>query len=602
MSHIFFLDNGLLSLIVGQVAHHADHLSLRQTCRLFEALVSQYLFQQVAVSPIGNDLAKFLRVAYSPRLSQHVQELIWLELDCPIAEGSRIQWFFPPFSVPPWYQMVLCEKNGLFWHSYSPLDIPSGISNGRPYMVRDGLLAVFLEAIARMPKLRTFTSVSMDFDTFHRRCGREITLTRSRDLRSQRWPCACRSQLIPGENAPANDVFLKGAELYVLPALVQKNAVSNRWLQLHWLSSSYFVYSPPQIPLQLAHVPPIPEAVVEFTFNIGRIDSPVGEPERRQRHLEMQHKLYACLANAQNLRTLRLTAFQRFPAAWPCAKKARDHYFFDLLVGQAAGPNRGELYLPKLDCLSLESVSFSQAGLKKFIKRHVHTLRILELSDCRLEFDTVKGLATLGLRLEKFEMTSVRLMMEDIRRMRNEQYQFFGGRWMAWRVFEFITPESLLRLINKNTTPEAEWATLEPTRFGRIPYQAHFNFLVTTEDVREFYRADWFNMPAGDIFEQHWESLVQEGKGIDFRQPSHPEMVTCLGDEHGEGTYYPDDGAVIYPTGESPGDTPADLTLLEKLKRRALELSLSTEHVEEVQSLMETHRREEGGSGNEGSD
>lgn len=601
MSNALLRDKDLLLLIFGQVTHQADYLSLRQTCRSFEAVASQYLFRQVAVSPVGNDLATFLRVAYSPRLSRHVQELIWLELDCPIVEANRLQqWPFPPILVPPW-DHTISRENSLFWHSYSPLDVPSGNGEERPYSVHDGLLPVFLEAIARMPKLRTFTSTSMDFEPFHLRCGREITMARSKDLQSQRWKCARRPPpIVPREDSRASDVFLKGTELYVLPALAQRNAVGNRWLQLHWLNSTYFEHKVPQIPLQLTHVPPISEALVEFTFSIGMVDCPPGgELGRRQRHLEMQYKLLACLANARNLRTLRLTAYQRFPAASSCAKKAGDHYFFDLLVGQEAGPNSGEIYLPHVNSLSLESIMYSQASLEKFIARHADTLRVLELSDCRLEFDTVKRLATLGLQLNTFEVTSVRWMIQDIRRTRDGPYRSLGGRWT--RVFEFITPEGLLEFVNDNTTPEAQWATLEPTRFGRIPYQAYFNFLVTTEDVRGLHRVQGVDghIAYGDEFERCWENLVQEGKGMDFRQPSHPEIVRCLGDEHGEGLYYPDDGAVIYPTGETPEFVTFDPTLFERLKLRALELSLSPEHAEEVQRLMESCKREEAEVGNE---
>ncbi|KAK3501450.1 hypothetical protein B0T13DRAFT_525613 [Neurospora crassa] len=595
MSNALLRDEQLLLLIFSQVIHQADYLSLRQTCRSFEAVASQYLFRQVAVSPVGNDLATFLRVAYSPRLSRHVQELIWLELDCPTAEANSLQqWPFPHISVPAWDQMFTRE-NSLFWHSYSPLDVPSGNGEERSYSVHDGLLPVFLEAIARMPKLRTFTSTSMDFEPFQLRCGREITVARSRDLQSQRWKCASRSPpIVPGEDSRVSDVLLKGTELYVLPALAQKSAVGNRWLQLHWLDSTYFEHKVPQIPLQLRHVPPISEALVQFTFSIGMVDCPPGgELERRQRHLEMQYKLLACLANARNLRILRLTAYQRFPNASSCAKKTGDLYFFDLLVGQKAGPNSGEIYLPHLSSLSLESIMYSQASLEKFIARHADTLRVLELSDCRLEFDTVKRLATMGLQLNKFEVTSVRYMIQDMRRTRDGPYRSLGGRWT--RVFEFITPEGLLGFVNGNTTPEAQWANLEPTRFGRIPYQAYFNFLVTTEDVRSLYRVQgaYGHLAYGDEFERRWEKLVQEGKGIDFRQPSHPEIARCLGDEHGEGLYRPNGGVVIYPTGETPEFVTSDLALLKRLKLRALELSLSPEHVEEVQRLMESCKREE---------
>ncbi|KAK3956145.1 hypothetical protein QBC32DRAFT_392707 [Pseudoneurospora amorphoporcata] len=443
-----------------------------------------------------------------------------------------------------------------------------------------------------MPKLRTFITIPCDFDTYLVRCGRELVRARSRYFRDQRWPCACRPQPSSGENAPANGKFLKGAELYLLPALTQKNVVNNRWLQLHWQSSTYFMFKPPQVPLQLMHVPCLSDNLGGFVFNIGRIDSSVGEPAHRERHLEMQHRLLSCLANAQNLRTLRVTASQRFPASWACAKKARDHYFFDLLVGQAAGPNRGELYLPKLVSLRPESVSFGQASLIKFIARHANTLRDIQLDDCRLEFNTVKRLARLPLHLDRFEVTSVTGMMRNVRRMGDQQYHFFGGRWP--RVFEYIAPESLLRFIN-NTTPAAAWPNLEPSRFGRIPYQAHFNFLVTTEDVKGSYRvmgADGFIVYGGHDFEDRWETLVEKGMGIDFRQPSHPEMAICLGDEYGEGMYYPDDGAVTYPTGEAAGLVTAELALLEKLKRRALELSLSPEDMEEVHALMNSCKRE----------
>lgn len=394
MSHILLLDNSLLSLIVAQVTEHADRLSLRQTCHVFEALVSHHLFRQVTVSPIGNDLARYLRVAYSPRLSKHIQQLIFLELDCPIAEGHRNQWPFPPTSAP-WESQVLCEKNGLFWHSYSPLEVPSGSSDEQLYKVHDGLLPVFLEAIARMPKLRTFVSIPCDYDTYWVRCGIDLALARSRDFRSHRWPYAYRPQLNTEENAPASNIFMKGAELYVLPALAQKNVVSNRWLQLYWQSSTYFMFKAPPFPLQLTHLPCLSENLGVFEFNMGTIDNPVAEPERRQRHLELQHKLFSCLANAQNLRTLRLSAFQRSPISWPYAKKARDNYFFDLLAGQATDPSRGELYLPKLVCLRLETVNFSQAALIKFVARHAKTLRRIHLDDCRLEFNTVKRLARL---------------------------------------------------------------------------------------------------------------------------------------------------------------------------------------------------------------
>ena len=314
----------------------------------------------------------------------------------------------------------------------------------------------------------------------------------------------------------------------------------------------------------------------------------------------MQHKLLSWLANAENLRTLRLSGSPRFQVPRPYAKKSHDHYFFDLLVGQASGPDRGELYLPRLVRLCLENINFSQAAFIKFIARHAQTLRKIELNGCRLEFNTVKCLARQPLHLDKFQVTSVTKMIRNMERMGYQEHHFFGGRWC--RVFEYITPESLLMFINNPIAPAAAWESLDPVRFGRIPYRAHFNFLVTTEDIRSSYRvmdAVGRMVYGGIDFEQTWEMLVEAQKATDFRHPDHEDMAICLGDKHGGKTYYRDDGAVIYPSGEDSGLVTADAALLEKLKRRALELSLSPEDMEEVQALMDRCKREEEGHDNE---
>lgn len=78
-------------------------------------------------------------------------------------------------------------------------EVKQFLSKLRP--INDGLLPVFLEANCADTKIRTFTSASIDFDTIHLRCGREITMARSRYFRSQRWQCSFPSQLIHGDSA-----------------------------------------------------------------------------------------------------------------------------------------------------------------------------------------------------------------------------------------------------------------------------------------------------------------------------------------------------------------------------------------------------------------
>ena len=588
MAPILGLNNDILSLIVAQVTKHTDRLSLRQTSRVFEPLVSHYLFRQVTFSPVGNDLARFLRIAYNPRLSKHVEKLIFLESEGFIEDRGGILWEFgsshTTLAIDP-----RSQKIALFWHSFAPLDIPSGSNKEKPYKVQDGLVSVFLEAIARMPKLHTFSSVSCEPDFYLERCGQDVAQARLRDLERNLWPCAFQPYLGAGASAPEYCSFLKGAEIYLLPALGHNNAASNnRWFQLHWQSCPYF--KPAQFPLKLMHVPCLSENLQDFSYDTGEIDRLVTEPRRRHLHLETQHKLLSWLANANNLRTLQLGG-SRLPLPMPRAKRAHDNYFFDLLVGQEASPNPGGLYLPRLVRLRLVDVSFSQAAFISFIARHADTLRCIELHGCRLEFDTVKRLARLRLHLDKFEVTSVTEMIWTTRLMVDRDHRI--------RVFEYIAPESLLRFINDPTAPDAAWESLDTARFGRIPYKPHFNFLVTTEDVRGSYQVTDGRRRVlyhDYEFEPRWETLVELGLAIDFRQPSHDQFAKCVDDEQGDGTYYRGNG-VIYPTDEAPRPISADSVLLEKLKQRALEVSLSPKDMEEVQALMESCKREEDGHG-----
>lgn len=605
-------------MIVGHITSRADRQALRLTCRLFESLVSQHLFRKISVSHMGNDLFNFLRIAYSPRLNKHVQELTWLELNYSAAELNRVWWHFPASEASS-HEVAMAEPLGLFWHSYLPLDVPSGFSYKRRYKVHDGLLPVFLEAIARMPKLRTFNSAQCDYPAFRRRCGDEVALARCRDFLRQFREGPYRGLADLVESFLADGILLKVFELYLLPALAQKSVADGRWLQVHWVSDTYLTHRHPQAPLRLTHVPCISENLVEFTFGIRDIDcNQLPEPQRRLWHLEVQHKLLGCLQNAKNLKTLRLTGKERRSLDWHVLQSlqpAHKDYFFDLLVGPAAGPNCGKLHLPKLQCLSLQSISYSQAGLAKFIQRHSDTLRALELSDCRLEFATVKDLARMDLRLDKFEVTSVRLMVDGLRATNMIHMHDGAAIRPVWtRIFEYVLPQSLLKFVNSNTTPEAQWATLEPGRFGRIPYEEHFNFFVTTEDVR----ACHFDMdphapetdpfvpdvpPRGKWTEQDWEKLFEEGNGVDFRKPQDEEMRALLGEQHRDSKHHPIDGAVIYPTGEKPPVlVTSDPVLLEHLKRRALELSLTAADVGEIQVLMDNCKREEAELKKEGSE
>ncbi|KAK3403428.1 hypothetical protein B0T20DRAFT_429841 [Sordaria brevicollis] len=609
MDRKLLCNDHLVSLIIDQIGNRTDRESLRLTCRAFEAHVSRHIFRRISVSNLGDYLTKFLCIAYSPRLNKHVQELTWLELDYPALEIHEDLRSIQAGEARS-HGLALFEKLGLIWHSFLSLKISSGGGHRDQYKVHDGLLPVFLDAIAQFPKLRTFNSTRIKHHKIRDSCGNEVAQARRRDLRSHIREGSYETLASLMQNFVGHDILRKGFELYLLPALAQKKVAEGRWLQVNWLGDYYLDHSSPRLPLQWTHVPCISEALVEFTFSMRDINShyPLSREVRRSWHLELQHKLLGCLQTAKNLKTLRISLKRARPLRgksllrYSLEPQTTDKdYFFDLLAGHAASPNTGKLHLPKLRCLSLENISYSHAGLAKFVQRHADTLRAIELSDCRLDFATIKHLARLNLKLDKFEVTSVDWMVSVIRARSLALKKVNGSTRPVWaRLYEYIPPQSLLNFVNNHTTPRAQWSTLEPGRFGRIPYQDHYNFFVTTEDVR----AGHFDM---DRTEQAWEKLFVEGNGVDFRKPQDENIQAFLRDQHSttnsNSRHDPIDREVVYPAAENkrPLLVTSDPVLLEELKMRALEVSVTAADVQEIRALMDNCKREEAELEKEGS-
>lgn len=157
MRSIQHLPNELLSSILSRLEDFEDWTNFRLICRACEPVPIPLLFRRIRLSRLKWDKDVFEQIASHPHLAQHVQELVWYELQLEAwIDQSSIQSLLEDDYHESMRQFLTdaIHDPELFW---IPRSEPSSNCTNTQQIIND-YRPRFFQFLERLPNLRTFAS------------------------------------------------------------------------------------------------------------------------------------------------------------------------------------------------------------------------------------------------------------------------------------------------------------------------------------------------------------------------------------------------------------------------------------------------------------
>lgn len=421
-----------------------DLKSLRLTCRAIEPIASSRLFRRITLSRLQNCCDAFFGICASPRLADHVKELVWYEFtaaEIELAFDSYINRSIYFFGVPAdSYLVDILRPEATDSHLFWLTDIPAQ-GDALEESHSEALLVfrrIFLEALERLPNLQSLASCSMPPD--------QIMMS---------YPLTCRlaRNLSHYKKVQGNYGFFE----FLVPALFH---LGDRVTRLDF-ENEEGLYFDDRIPNRLDR-----PAFVHLKSIRLCLHSKCLLAE------SWTARLAGYLQSARGLQDLDLvidTFYQTSPPYQQAWFNFSQIFLYDVNTGDITR-------WAHLRSLRIEGLLVTSTDLVAFVRAHVATLRNLRLRDCSVSSDSIPTLATItGLHLFSFrvEASSGVTFSDD------------DGKSIP-----IVSEESLLRFVNQETdhNPLANAIICSGTRH----YGEHFLFATClrqwrdTHDLRSF--------------------------------------------------------------------------------------------------------------------
>ncbi|KAL7628624.1 hypothetical protein AAE478_000139 [Parahypoxylon ruwenzoriense] len=343
-----------------EIFSRQDLKDLRLVCRAWDQPVASLLFRWIKISRLHKDRAAFQQIAACPHLAQHVQHLIWHELNLefwpckPVLDDTQFE------SIT---RLMIAAVNDpdLFW---LPRDSHlSTKQKERRQHIIDTFSTQFASALSRMPKLTTFTSCPMP--------NSRVISYRGYPLQADLYILQDDPKLTGG-----NDGFFT----FMLPILMGQTEPKIN--SLHWaderISTSLAINLKPEFSHAFS-------ALASIDLCIGHYNE------------ESIDALVPCLSAATTLKNLSLC----FERSFERSRFVRNHR--QKLMQRIFS----ECYWPRLTRLELVGVPLKRDEFGRFCRKHSGGLRCLMLTWCEV---TIRDLTNLrgspNLQLESITIKS----------------------------------------------------------------------------------------------------------------------------------------------------------------------------------------------------